>query len=79
MREAALLAAGKSRPAAHARALVGWLAARTKAATLTAVAARFHRDLSTLSHAVSALEERSRNSESFDNTLNEHLYAIYLA
>ena len=76
MRKAELLAPGKSRPAAHARALVGWLAARSKAATLTAVAERFQRDLSTLSHAVSALEERSRNSESFANALNDHLYAI---
>ena len=76
MREAELRAPGKSRAAAHARALVGLLAARSKAATLTAVAGRFHRDLSTLSHAVSALEERSRNSESFANALNEHLYAI---
>ena len=79
MRKAELLAPGKSRPAAHARALVGWLAARSKAATLTAVAERFQRDLSTLSHAVSALEERSRNSESFANALNDHLYAIFQA
>ena len=79
MREAELLAPGKSRPAAHARALIGWLASRSKAATLTAVAARFHRDLSTLSHAISVLQERSRNSPSFANALNLHLYAIYQA
>ena len=79
MREGELLAPGKSRPAAHARALIGWLAARSKAATLTAVAARFHRDLSTLSHAISVLQERSRNSARFANTLIQHLYAIYQA
>jgi chromosomal replication initiation ATPase DnaA len=62
-----------------ARALIGWLAVRSKAATLTRVATYFHRDLSTLSHAVSSLEERSRNSESFANILNQHRYAIYQA
>ena len=79
MSEAALKAPGKGRAAAHARALVGWLAIRSKAATLTRVASRFHRDLSTLSHAVSSLEERSRNSASFANALNQHIYAIYQA
>ena len=79
MSEAALKAPGKARPAAQARALVGWLAIKTKAATLTRVADRFDRDLSTLSHAVSALEERSRNSEGFANALNKQLDAIYQA
>jgi putative transposase len=77
--EASLKAPGKGRAAAKARALAGWLARKSKATTLTQVAAHFHRELSTLSHAVSALEERSRNSESFANALNKHLYAIYQA
>jgi len=77
MSEAALKAPGKGRPQAQARALIGWLAVKSKAATLTRVATYFHRDLSTLSHAVSALEKRSRNSQSFANTLNQQLYAIY--
>jgi REP element-mobilizing transposase RayT len=76
MSEAALKAPGKGRAAAQARALVGWLAVKCKATTLTQVAAHFHRELSTLSHAVSSLEERSRNSASFANALNQHLYAI---
>ena len=79
MREAMLKASGKARPQAHARALIGWLASRSGAATLTRVAARFNRELSTLSHAVSALEQRSRNSQSFANALNQQLYAIYQA
>lgn len=74
--EATLKAPGKARAEAKARALVGWLALKSKAATLTRVADHFHRELSTLSHAVSALEERSRNSESLANALNQHLYAI---
>ena len=79
MSEAALKAAGKGRPQAQARALIGWLVVKSKATTLTRVAAHFRRELSTLSHAVSALEERSRNSERFANALNQHLYAIYQA
>ena len=77
--EAALKAPGKGRAQARARALAGWLARKSGATTLTRVATHFHRELSTLSHAVSALEERSRNSESFANVLNQHLYAIYQA
>jgi REP element-mobilizing transposase RayT len=79
MSEAALKATGKGRSHAQARALIGWLAVRSKAATLTQVAAHFHREISTLSHAVSTLEKRSRNSEGFANALNQHLYAIYQA
>jgi putative transposase len=77
--EATLKAPGKGRSCAHARALIGWLAVKSKAATLTRVANHFHRDLSTISHAVSALEERSRNSDSFASILDQHLYAIYQA
>ena len=77
--EAALKAPGKGRSEARARALIGWLSVKSKAATLTRVAGHFNRELSTLSHAVSALEERSRNSDSFVNILNQHLYAIYQA
>ena len=77
--EAALKAQGKARAAAQARALVGWLAVKSRTTTLTRVATHFHRELSTLSHAVSALEERSRNSVSFASVLNQHIYAIYQA
>jgi putative transposase len=79
MSDVELKAPGKARAAAHARALIGWLAKKSSAATLTQVAAYFDRELSTLSHAVSVLEERSRNSQSFANILNDHLYAIYQA
>lgn len=75
MNEATLKAPGKARAAAQARALVAWLAIKTQAATLTRVADLFDRDLSTLSHAVSTMEERSRNSESFANALKQHLDA----
>ena len=61
---------------ARARAVVAWLALKSGAATLTDVANLFNRDVPTLSHAVTALEQRSRNSESFANALNQHRYAI---
>jgi hypothetical protein len=79
MSEATLKATGKGRRQSQARALIGWLAVKSKAASLTQVAIHFRRGLSTLSQAVSSQEERSRNSESFANALNQHLYAIYKA
>ena len=79
MSEAALKAPGKGRSQARARAVIGWLAQKSKAATLTRVALHFHRELSTLSHAISSLEKRSRKSANFSNALNQHLHAIYQA
>jgi putative transposase len=79
MNEAELKAPGKRRAPAQARTLIAWLSLKSHAATLTRVAAQFNRELSTLSHAVSNLEEHSRNSQAFANALNEHLYAIYQA
>lgn len=74
--EAQLRERGKARTPARARAIVGWIALQSGAATLTEVASLFDRDVSTLSHAIAALEQRSRNSESFANALNQQLYAI---
>ena len=67
MSEAALKAAGKGR--SQAQALIGWLAVKGKAATLTRVAAHFYREPCTLGHVVASPEERSRNSESLANAL----------
>ena len=77
--EAQLRERGKARTPARARAIVGWLALKSGAATLTEVAKLFDRDVSTLSHAIAALEQRSRNSESVANALDQHFYAIYQA
>lgn len=74
--EKELLAAGRARLPAEARALLAWLALRTQAAPLTQLAQLFRRDISTLSHAVSRLEERSRKSSTFARALNRHIYAI---
>lgn len=74
--EKQLLADGRSRLPAEARALTAWLALKTKASTLTSLAQTFGRDISTLSHALSRLEKRSRKSATFAKTLNKHFYAI---
>jgi chromosomal replication initiation ATPase DnaA len=74
--ERQLLAAGRTRLPAEARALVAWLALQTKAASLTTLAHAFGRDISTLSHALSRVEERSRKSPAFAKALDRHLYAI---
>jgi putative transposase len=74
--EKELHAVGRARLPAEARALVAWLALKTRAASLTTLAKTFGRDISTLSHALSRLEERSRKSPAFAKALRRHLYAI---
>ena len=76
LQQTVLLAPGRARLPADARAIVSWLALKTKAATLTALAQQFGRDISTVSHAHSRLEERSRKSATFAKALKKHLYAI---
>lgn len=76
LHEKELLAAGRARLPAEARSLVAWLALNTQAASLTTLAQTFRRDISTLSHALSRLEERSRKSPAFAKALGRHLYAI---
>jgi putative transposase len=72
----ALLAQRRGRLPADARALLAWLAIQSNASTLTTLAAYFGRDISTVSHALSRLEERSRNSTSFASALEKDRYAI---
>jgi len=71
--EKELLAAGRVRRPAEARALI---ALKTQVASLTTLAHTFERDLFTLGHAVSRIEEHSRDSPAFAKTLNNLLYAI---
>ncbi len=68
-----LLAEGRARQRAEARALLAWLATRSGCASLTSIAQYLGRDISTVGHAVSRLEERSRNDPAFTNALHEHL------
>jgi hypothetical protein len=57
-------------------ALLAWLAIKSKATTLANLVRYFGRDLSTVSHALSRLEDRSRKSDDFANSLNQYIYAI---
>ena len=74
--EKELLAAGRARLPAEVRSLVAWLALNTQTASLTTLAQTFRRDISTLSHPFSRIEERSRKSPAFAKALGRHLYAI---
>lgn len=74
--EKELLATGRARSPAEARALAAWLTLKTQAASLTTLAHAFGRDISTLSHALSRIEQRSRKSPAFAKALERHLYAI---
>ena len=74
--EATLLAPGRARQPAEARALICWLAIKTQAALLTTLARVFKRDISTLRHAASRFDARARNDAAFANTLDQHLKAI---
>ncbi len=74
--EKQLLAAGRARLPAEARALIAWLALKARAASLTTLAQTFGRDISTLSHALSRLDHRAQHSKAFARTLDRHLYAI---
>lgn len=60
--DAELRAPGRGRRAAEARAVIGWLAQETGAATLTEVATRLGRDLATLSHQVTRLRAGLREN-----------------
>ncbi len=55
-REEELASPSRVRRLAKARGVVGWLAMRTGAASLTEIARRFHRDVATLSRAVCRLD-----------------------
>ena len=74
--QATLLAPGRTRQPAAARALVCWLAIKTPAASLTTLANAFNRDISTLSHAASRLDARSRADSVVADMLDRHLKAI---
>lgn len=63
LKEAALCTPNQHRRIAEARAMVGWLAMQLGGATLTEVAKRLKRDVTSLSSAVRHLGERARNSQ----------------
>ena len=74
--ETALRAPGKGRHPAQARALVAWLATRSRSCSLVEVAAHFSRSPSTLSHLVANLEKLAHGSGDPADALRKHLDAI---
>jgi REP-associated tyrosine transposase len=63
LEEAALCTPNQHRQIAEARARVGWLAMQLGGATLTEVAKRLKRDVTSLSSAARRLGERAPNSQ----------------
>jgi REP element-mobilizing transposase RayT len=74
--ERALARAGRERVPAQARALIGWLVTRTKAANLAQVANRFGREASGLSRQVNRLEREAREDAAKARALQRHLNTI---
>jgi putative transposase len=60
---------GRNRKAAEARAVVGYLSVQTQSATLTEVAGRFGRDVTTLSKGVQRIAKRAAESEAVSRRL----------
>jgi REP element-mobilizing transposase RayT len=71
-----LKATGRQRQPARARALIGWLAMETGAATLTAVAGRFGREPSGLSRQVVALGKEANAHPKIARDLRAHLNTV---
>ena len=63
--------AGQSRKLSQARAIIGLLAFDWKSATIREVGNVFNRDDSTISFAVHRLRQRLKDSEGFQNQLEE--------
>lgn len=59
----------RARRLSEARGVIGWLATRTGAATLTEVSKRFHRDVGTMSHVLRRVDLRSRCEPALATTL----------
>jgi hypothetical protein len=71
--EEELRSASRQRKLSDIRGMIAWVASRIQVATLTEVAKRFHRDLTTISRAVRKVEERSLSSTEFKKQLNDTL------
>ena len=61
---------------AKARAIIGYLARKLDAASLTEVAAYFQRDVSTLSRQVGEIEKRATSSPEMKGRIKKYIDAI---
>lgn len=68
-----LAGASRRRLLAEARGVVGYLALRTGAATLSAIAGRYNRDLTTMSRTVRRVERRQADDSDFAARLRAHV------
>lgn len=73
VREHDLAGASRHRLFAQARGVVGYLATRTGAATLSTLAGRFNRDLTTMSRTVRRIEQRQAVDTDFAERLRAQL------
>lgn len=71
--ERELRSPSRQRKMSETRGIVGWLVTRLEAATLSAVAKRFNRDLGNISRAVRNIEERMLASEEMKKQLESSL------
>jgi len=76
LEESALRAPGRQRREAQARALIGWLAVRTKAATLAEVAQRFGREASGLGRQALQLGQGAQADPEKARALAKHLNTV---
>ncbi len=67
--EKELRSLSRKRKLSEIRGIIGWFVTRLEASTLSEVAKRFNRDLSTISRAVRNIEERKLKSETLDTGL----------
>ena len=67
---------GKNRLASQARALIGWLAASSGGASLSQVARRLKRDVSSVSRAVTQIERIAAEGGTKATSLHMHQIAI---
>lgn len=67
---------GRNRDASGTRAIIGYLARKLGAASMTDVATYFRRDVSTLSRQVGEIEKQLVSSQAMKRRLNRHVSAI---
>jgi REP element-mobilizing transposase RayT len=72
----ALAGPARTRRLAEARAVAGWLALHTRAATLSELGARVQRDATTLSRSVGKIDQRVRSSKAFARRMRKSINAI---
>lgn len=74
--EGELSSGSRQRRLSEVRGIIGWLATRLEATSLSDVSRRFHRDLATMSRAVRNIDRRRERSEEFKSQLTSSIKAL---